>query len=223
MHRLLIILMLVVGGISLFAEDNTAEQITFGLISAPEYNLDMRMSLSLKRVYVTAEFVVQPDSSKSNDYYSFFISKDAKIEQAYINSKRAYPLLTTNLVPEHFDPVLSVPALLDSSSLVLCYSFDNTTLMKEPASIKVTYWIPLPEWHPTDDGKGVIGFMADEYWFPRNIEYDSTVNIELQSTESYKLEIDTPCSFSDDEGIRMHKGCFRDGIGKSAFLKIIKG
>jgi len=222
MHRLILSIMLIIVGLSLFANDFEEEQISFGLISAPEYFLDLRLSNSLKRVFVTAEFSITPERDNPKDYYSFFISKDAKIEQVFINDKRSYPLLTTNLLPEHFEPTLLVPAILDSTSLVVCYSIERNALLQESARFKVIYWLPLPEWHPTTDGKSVIGFMADEYWFPRNIEFDSTVNVTLQTTVRHQLEIDTPCVFLETEGIRLHKGCFRDGIDKSAYLKIIR-
>lgn len=223
MRRLILCILLVMFWLSLIADTSGDEQITFGLISAPEYFLDLRLSNSLNRVFVTAEFTIEPDQTDTNNYYSFFISKDARIEQLFVNAKRSFPLLTTNLTTEHFSPSLSVPALLDSTSLVVCYSIAKEALMQNPTTIKLIYWLPIPEWHPTSDGKQVIGFMADEYWFPRNIEYDSTVNVTLQTTVRHKLEIDTPCTYLETDGIRLHKGCFRDGIDKSAYVKIIRG
>jgi len=209
---------------SLFAQDEITNQLKFGLISSPVYNLDLRLSNVLQKVYVTVDFKVKPDSTLAADYFSFFMNQDANLEQVFINSKLVSPSITTNLQVEHFVPSLPVPALLDPNSVEVCYSLKRSLFVSQDSvSVKLKYWLPLPKWQPVADGSHIIGFLSEYYWFPRNVETRSTVYVKLQSAACYTLELDEPCCFSEIDGLRMQSGCFRDGLGKSSFLKIVRG
>lgn len=225
MRKYLICLLVIFIGLNLAAQDSGKNQVKFGLISSPAYDLDLRLSNELRRIYITAQFFVKQDSLQAADYYSFFVNQDVRIEQIFINSRLIAPILTTNLQAEHFDPVLPVPALLDTSSVMICYSFKRSDMVTAADSIsfKVKFWVPTPDWQPNADGSSMIGYLTDHYWFPRNIETTSTVNIKLQSSALYRLEIDRPCLWTDIKGIRTHRGCFQDAPGTSTFLKILKG
>jgi hypothetical protein len=225
MRKYLLSLLFVLFVLYLAAQDTGKYQIKFGLISAPVISLDMRLSNELRRIYVTADFAIARDSLKAADYYSFFMNQDMQLTQIFINGQLTSPTLTTNLQPEHFNPLLPVPALLDTSSVIVCYSFRQAMLSSPTDSIsfRVKYWMPLPEWQPTVDRLNVVGFLSDHYWYPRNIETYSTVNVKLQSSSNYRLELEIPCLATDKSGIRTHRGCFQDFAGKSTFLKIIRG
>lgn len=223
MHKILVSVLLVCLSIFLYAEANQSNQVRFGLISASEYNLDLRLSNEMQRVYITALFTVNADSLKARDYYSFFVNRDVHIEQVFVNAKIQSPFITSNLQPEHFVPVLPVPALLDSTSAMVCYSFKKADLAaSDSVHFKVGFWIPLPEWQPDTTNALMAGFLTDHYWFPRNVVFHSKVNIRLQSSFLYKLELEKPCMATENKGIKTHRGCFQDGPGMSSFLKIIK-
>ncbi|PKN73009.1 MAG: hypothetical protein CVU50_04430 [Candidatus Cloacimonetes bacterium HGW-Cloacimonetes-3] len=225
MRKYLICLLVILFGLNLAAQDSGKNQVKFALISSPVYDLDLRLSNELRRIYVTAQFSVKQDSLNVADYYSFFVNQDVRIEQIFINEKLTAPILTTNLQAEHFIPVLPVPALLDTNSVMICYSFKQSDMVSKADSLsfKVKFWVPTPEWQPNSDGSSMIGYLTDHYWFPRNIETSSTVNIKLLSSAYYRLEIERPCLWTDNSGIRTHRGCFQDSPGRSTFLKIIKG
>lgn len=223
MHRILLSIILMLISLVLCAEVNKGNQVRFGLISAQEYSLDLRLSNEMQRVYITALFTVNADSLKTLDYYSFFVNQDVHIEQMFVNSRLLSPFITSNLQAEHFVPSLPVPALLDSTSAMVCYSLKKADLAAaDSVHFKVSFWIPLPEWQPDVSNAVMAGFLTDHYWFPRNIVFPSKVNIKLQSSYLYKLELDNPCLTTENKGIRTHRGCFQDGPGKSSFLKIIK-
>ncbi|GAB1467488.1 hypothetical protein MASR2M64_01580 [Candidatus Cloacimonadota bacterium] len=223
MRKYYICLILIILGFSLYAQGENSKQLRFGLISSPVYNLDLRLSNSLHKVYVTAEFNVKPDSTMAVDYFSFFLNRDANIEQMYVNSERVSPSITTNLQVEHFVPTLPIPALLDSNTVEVCYSLKRSLFVApDSVSVKLKYWLPLPEWQPFADGSEIVGFLSEYYWFPRNIESESTIYLKLLSAMRYTLKLDEPCCCDETDGLRIQRGCFKDAPGKSSFMKIIR-
>lgn len=225
MRKTIILLVLLCLGLSLAAQEADTTQVNFALLDAPVYNLNMRLAPEMQRIYIAADFTVEKAMLNEATYYSFFINKGARIEQLKINDVVSDMLLTTNLVPEHFNPVFTIPALLDSNAVVNCYSFklDDIFLANGKAEFIIKYWIPLPEWHDSPEGVKCSGFLADQFWFPRNIEGKSTVNTKMVSTVSYNLTLGAECQFTEKDGIRTHQSSFQDSPDNFAPLKIIKG
>jgi hypothetical protein len=210
----------------LLAQEAETPQIKFALLSAPVYNLDMRLSPQMERIYITASFTVERDSLNEADYYSFFLNKDANVESVKINDVLANMTLTSNLVPEHFNPVLPIPALLDSNSVVRCYSFKLADKFNPAgsASFSIKYWVPLPNFQDNPGGFKCSGYLSNQFWFPRNIEGPSRVNTKMVSSSSYKLELGPDCKFTDKDGIRTHQSSFQDSPDNTSTpFRIIKG
>lgn len=225
MRKIIVSLILLCVAIGLSAQEASTPETKFGLLSASVYNLEMRLSTEMQRLYVSAEFSLDKAKLSEANYHSLFLNEDARLEQIKINNVVSAPILTTNLVPEHFNPVLPVPALLDSNSVVICYSFNvaNIATVDGMINFKIKYWLPLSEWIDNPEGYKCAGFMAEQYWFPRNLEGASTVNTKLLSSTSFKLELGADCTFTDKDGIRTHRSTYQDSPENLAPFKLIKG
>lgn len=224
MQKYLLILILLVIGMGLYADRVIGPGYDFGLLGADTYNLDLRYSNELRKLYVVAEFTIKGSELSNTSLHSFFMSRDAHLDQLYINGKQCGTILANNLVPEHFTPVLQYPELVDSLSTALCYTF-NFNCIKLPESdinFKLVYWLQMPEWQKDTAGVEFTSLAADALWFPRNLAGGSTVNIELKTSARYTLQLDSECVYSEENGIRIHQGSFQDGPGLNPVMKIIK-
>lgn len=215
-----IILMLLC--LSLFAEEQEVPK--FALLSPVAYNIDLRVNTSLQRMYINAEFSVMPVLLRKADYYSFFLSKSARVEKVFVQDKPLMPLITKDLVPEHFEPVLPIPELLTDSTLVNCFSYNLEPYKSEETAIKFrfSYWIPLPEWKSISDGASSLEFPTDTYWYPRNIETESRVNVQLVSTLRFSLDMGPEVQVLETENIRTSQGYFTDNPLQPYTLRITK-
>jgi len=232
MRKFIFAIILMVLAVSLMAEEADSLRVeeaetplpVFRLLSASQYDVNLRYYPHLQRIYVNMEFSVESDSLPEADYYSLFLNKAAQLEYVYVNDKFTPPVLAEGLVPEHYEPVLPQPELLSDSTMVMCSSFVLKGLMPEPGKIKfrIRYWIAEPEWQIADDGSSFMELLSDQFWFLRNIETASNVNVKLQSSTRYSLDINAPCLFTDVDGIRVFRGGYEDGPGKSIPIRIYK-
>lgn len=196
----------------------------FGLVYSDEYNIDLRVSGEMQRVYVVAEFLVCPAKMVAADYNSFFLNKVARIEQVFINNQLTSPVLATGLVPEHFEPVFPIPELLSDSTFATCYSFKLEPLKASPELIKVKlrYWLPITSFNTMPNEKCYVEFPLEKFWFPRNVEKPSAVNLKMVSSSRYALDIGSEVTVTDNNGIITHSVRYTDEPGKTLSIKIIK-
>ncbi len=207
MRILLIALILLAIGGFLFAEEETAEDVPgFSLLSADSYSFDMSIWPEMQRLYVNAELSFNPARITDVEYYSLFLNKDVRFEQISVNGMRFMPFKTTGLVPEHFEPVFSMPEVLQDTLNVICYSFALHGFRNQASNIdiKMRYWIPWPEFVNLDSASQYLEYLPTGFWFPRNLEFDNQVSLKLSTSTRYQLEIGDITPFSDAEGIRTH-------------------
>ena len=230
MRKIIFIISFICLGMVLLAQTSEATPepetpvVKFALLSAPVYNLDMQLSAEMQRVYVTTDFTIEKAMLPQAEYYTFLLSKNAKIEQVYVNKKLTAPIITTKLVPQHFNPVFPDSTLLADDAGIVCYSFNlaSSVVKEETVHFQVKYWIPLPEWQLNAEGCKFACFKADQFWYPRNIVGSSIVKGKLVTSERYSLNMGTTCPCTDADGIRTHSSTFTDSPGSNPVLTIIK-
>ena len=222
MRNIIITILLALICVGLYAEEQVVPK--FALLSPVASNLDLRVSAEMQRLYVTAEFSVIPVLLRKANYYSFFLSKEARIEQVLVNDKPQKPLITSLLVPEHFDPVMPLPELLGDSTAVNCFSYDLDSYKtgEEAIRFKFRYWLPLPQWKTAAGGASYLDLPADSYWFPRNIEAESRAQIRMVSNTLYGLDLVSDAQVSEVDGIRTSTGSLLDAPANPFILKIIR-
>jgi len=215
-------ILLALVSLSLCAEEQVVPK--FALLSPVAYNLDLRISAEMQRMYVTAEFSVIPVLLRRADYYSFFLAKEARFQQTYINDKLQKPLITSQLVPEHFEPVFPFPELLGDSTGVRCFSYDleNYKTSEEAIRFKFRYWLPLPQWQTDPSGVSYLDLSTDGFWFPRNLEAESRVNVRLISSVLYQLDQVMDLQTSEIDGIRTSLGSLLDNPLLPQTLRILR-
>lgn len=223
MRKILIIMFLLVTGLCLGAEIIIKPDFNFGVISPTEINLDLRYSHSLARLYVIANFRLDPQALPKTTYHSLFLDKNVHLEQICISDKICGSILTNNLVPEHFVPDFPYPALLDSTSTAVCYSFNLEPLLnsKEPIEFRMVYWLEMPELK-ADLGSESTGLNSDILWFPRNLINSSTLNFRVSTSDRYRVQFGDLLNYTDADGIRTHEGSYTDEPGKYLEFKIMK-
>lgn len=218
---IILLLLLAVAGVS--ADIIIKPDFNFGLISPSSCDMDLRYSNSLNRLYVIANFSLDPKSLPKTTYHSLFLSKDLHLEQICISNKLCGMILADNLVPEHFVPDFPIPALLDSTSNALCYSFNLEPLLKEkkPIDFRLVYWVDMPALQANLGGQSTL-LSSDYLWFPRNLIEASTLNLKVTTSDMYQVRCGDILNYSDTENIRTHEGSFADSPDKYFELKIFK-
>ncbi len=224
MRKFIFAILLMILAFPIIAEETEITVPVFRLLSTNQYDANLRYYPHLQRIYVNQEFTVYADSLLEADYYSFFLNKAANLEYVYVNDKFTPPILAEGLVPDHFVPVLPQAELLADSTDVICYSYVLKELFAETGQIKfrLRYWLAEPEWQSASDGSSYMELLPDKFCFVRNIESDSNVNVKLQISTRYNLEINAPCLFTDIDGIRTYRGGYVDAPQKSTSIKIYR-
>lgn len=223
MRKILIMMLLFITGLCMGAEIIIKPDFNFGVISPSEINLDLRYSNSLSRLYVIASFSLDPQALPKTTYHSLFLDNSMHLEQICISGKFCGSIITNNLVPQHFVPDFPYPALLDSTSTAICYSFNLAPLKnsKEPIDFRMVYWLDMPALK-ADTGEPSTGLNTDTLWFPRNLLTPSTLNIRISTTDRYRVRFGDILNYTDAEGIRTHEGSYADTPGKYFELKLMR-
>jgi hypothetical protein len=206
----------------LMAEEADTLKINLALLNPQEINLELRVYAPMQRIYVTANFSVEKDSLPEAMYHSIFLTKDARIEYILINDKFVPPIYSSNLVPEHFNPVFPYPDMLKENSNLNCLSF---YLPNYEGKINFTlrYSIPIPDWIKETDIRGYVTFSSNQNWYPRNLTGNCKVYARLLSSNYYTMELGTQCTIKEKDGVRTTEGYFIDSPAEQTILKIIKG
>ena len=222
MRKFLLNLVLLMLTFCLMAEEADTLKINFALLNPQEINLELRVYAPMQRIYVTANFSVEKDSLPEAVYHSLFLTKDARIEYFLINDKFIPPVYSSNLVPEHFNPVFPYPDMLKENSNLNCYSF---YLPNYEGKINFTlrYSIPIPDWIKESDIRGYVTFSSSQNWYPRNLTGPCKVYARLLSSTYYAMELGTQCTIKEKDGVRTTEGYFIDSPTEQTILKIIKG
>jgi hypothetical protein len=176
--------------------------IRFSLLEAVDYDLNLTIGTSVGRLYTSVNFTVNKTELDSTDYYSFFLNENATLERVQINGVESRYNLTTNLHPKHFVPELTQADLIDASSGINCYSFDRELFSNLPDTINISleYWLPLPAYSATLDGREAMELGNIPFFYPRNISASSEVNVLLITTIYHTM--DTSYSTTDFGGVR---------------------
>ncbi|HNX03012.1 MAG TPA: hypothetical protein PLE33_08040 [Candidatus Cloacimonas sp.] len=222
MRKFLLAIILLMLSYCLMAEEADTLKINLALLNPQEINLELRVYAPMQRIYVTANFSVEKDSLPEAMYHSIFLTKDARIEYILINDKFVPPIYSSNLVPEHFNPVFPYPDMLKENSNLNCLSF---YLPNYEGKINFTlrYSIPIPDWIKETDIRGYVTFSSNQNWYPRNLTGNCKVYARLLSSNYYTMELGTQCTIKEKDGVRTTEGYFIDSPAEQTILKIIKG
>ena len=222
MRKFLLAIILLMLSYCLMAEEADTLKINLALLNPQEINLELRVYAPMQRIYVTANFSVEKDSLPEAMYHSIFLTKDARIEYILINDKFVPPIYSSNLVPEHFNPVFPYPDMLKENSNLNCLSF---YLPNYEGKINFTlrYSIPIPDWIKETDIRGYVTFSSNQNWYPRNLTGNCKVYARLLSSNYYTMELGTQCTIKEKDGVRTTEGYFIDSPTEQTILKIIKG
>ncbi|HOH97386.1 MAG TPA: hypothetical protein PL188_03645 [Candidatus Cloacimonadota bacterium] len=208
--------------LSLNAELIEGSPIRFNVLESHNYKLDLTLSTALNRLMIAAEFSIDRSQLATVDYYSFFLNNIATVDYVFLGDRLVRYQKATNLHPKHFVPELPVPELVDSCTVVSCYSF-GTPLFKglpDTVSVYVEYWLPLPDWQINDEGREYISFSTCDFWYPRNLYQPSELDIKLTTTIFH--EIADMTDYTDRGYVRTIRKQYIDIPGISRELTIFK-
>ncbi|NLN85403.1 MAG: hypothetical protein GX135_04775 [Candidatus Cloacimonetes bacterium] len=210
---------------SLLAAQESPAALSFKLLEANEYELDMFYSTELRRLYMQLDFEIPKSQLDPSFHYGFFLHKDAQIQSITVSGKNEKLYWVTNMVPEHFEPTLPQPELLAWNSPVRFFGIhlDKLRDYGEKAQFKIWYNIDIPTFELDGANKLSTGLDGTEFWHPHNLNQDTNIRLTLVTTPYMKLRLGKSFASSEDKQYsRTHKLSFIDSPTEPSGFRLIR-
>jgi hypothetical protein len=176
---------------ALFAEEPIyGSPIRFSLLEGLDYDLNLTLGANVGRLYANVKYSVNKQDLPQTDYYSFFLNKEALLEHLHINGMNTQYFLCSNLHPKHFVPELKRDDLILADSDVSCYAIAAESLENLPDTLEIylEYRLPLPDYSVLEDGRKAIMLGDIPFFYPRNLNASSEVNIHALSSIYHSMD-----------------------------------
>ena len=207
------------------AAQESSSAFGFKLLEANEYELDMFYSTELQRLYMQVDFELPKSQLDPSYYYGVFLHKDAQIQAITVSGNFEAHYWVNNLQPEHFEPVLIKPELLVWNSPALFYGIHLNNLDKYPDTphFRIWYYLQIPPFSLDESNKLSTGISSAEFWYPRNLNRESTVSVTMTTTPYMSLMVgNNYASKLDKQYSRIHKNTFVETPNQPCCFRLIR-
>jgi len=210
--------------LGLASQENTAA-LRFKLLEAGEYELDMFYSTELQRLYMQVDFELPKNELDPNFHYGVFLHKDAQIQAITVSGSFEAHYWANNLQPEHFEPHLVQPELLVWNSPARFFGIHLNNLDKYPETphFRIWYYVQVPPFRLDETNKLTTGLDAAEFWYPRNLSRETTVQVTMTTTPYMSLRVgDTFASKLDKQFSRTHKNTYIETPSQPCGFRLVR-
>ena len=204
---------------------DTAAAFRFKLLEAGEYELDMFYSTELQRLYMQVDFDIPGEELSPGYYYGVFLHKDAQIQAITVSGNFESHYWVNNLQPEHFEPELIQPELLVWNSPARFFGIHLNSLEKYPETphFRIWYYLEVPPFRLDETNKLTTGLDAAEFWYPRNLSRETTVQVTMTTTPYMSLRVgDTFASKLDKQFSRTHKNTYVETPSQPCGFRLVR-